>query len=177
MNTLKNNKPLGTKWFAFYTKIRPWLTCFSALTIVIDFVKYSATYLSIWWLFLSFAANMATSVLAVLTFVKAKGDYEAFIPFIKKVLLFEVFNMAYQQAVSQYVDNSYDPVYALIVFAIVLVVAYFLWYRLNVDYFTKRIDLFAGMGQTGETPRRHCSHCGNPLTENNDVCGRCGNQQ
>ena len=134
------NTQMGKKWFVFYTKVRPWLGCLVALYTIIDFIKYSNIYLSIWWMLLSFVASMAGLVLGIMTFVKSKGDYVDFVAFVKKVLLFEMFCIAYQQGVQSYVNTMFHFGAACWVCMITLVLAYLLWYRLNVKYFTKRIN-------------------------------------
>ena len=40
MNDLHMNRTLGTKWFTFYTKVRPWFACVTALRTVFDFLQY-----------------------------------------------------------------------------------------------------------------------------------------
>ena len=138
MNETKMNRQLGTKWFTFYAKVRPWPVCFTALSLLVDFFQYIDLYFSFWWMFLYFASGITQSVLAIIVFIKSKGDYEDFVRFVKGVLIFEISNMAYQQAVLQYIED-FEIGTAIMIALIILVVGYFLWYRLNIKYFERRI--------------------------------------
>ena len=134
------NTQMGKKWFIFYTKVRPWLGCLVALYSIVDFVKYVDIYLSFWWLLLSFVASMAALVLGIMIFVKSRGDYVDFVNFVKKVLIFEVCNLAYQQGVQGYINSGFHLGAACLVSIVTLVLGYLLWYRLNIKYFKKRIN-------------------------------------
>ncbi len=48
MDNIKMNRQLGTKWFTFYTKVRPWLACLTAITVIADFMQYQEIYTSYW---------------------------------------------------------------------------------------------------------------------------------
>ena len=138
MGETKMNRQLGTKWFTFYAKVRPWLACLMSLTIIVDFFQYMDVYLSYWWMLLYFITGVAQPVLAIVVFAKSEGDYGDFVRFVNGVLIFETINMAYQQGVQQYI-KSFEFGTAFIIALIILVVGYFLWYRLNIKYFKKRI--------------------------------------
>ena len=138
MGETKMNRQLGTKWFTFYAKVRPWLACLMSLTIIVDFFQYMDVYFSYWWMLLYFITGVAQPVLAIMVFAKSEGDYGDFVRFVNGVLIFETINMAYQQGVQQYI-KSFEFGTAFIIALIILVVGYFLWYRLNIKYFKKRI--------------------------------------
>ena len=138
MGETKMNRQLGTKWFTFYAKVRPWLVCFMSLNIIVDFFQYMNVYFSYWWMLLYFITGVAQPVLAIMVFTKSKGDYQDFVRFVNGVLIFETINIAYQQGVQQYVKN-FEFGTAFIIALIILVLGYFLWYRLNIKYFKKRI--------------------------------------
>ena len=129
------NRQLGTKWFTFYAKVRPWFACITALSVVDDFMQYQEVYTSYWWMMVYFLAALVQPVLCIIVFVKSQGDYEDFVRFVKGVLLFETINMAYGQAVQQYIQNEFDIGVALVVGVIILLLGYFIWYRLNMKYF------------------------------------------
>ena len=135
----KMNRQLGTKWFTFYAKIRPWLACFSSLTLIVDFFQYMDIYFSYWWMLLYFLTGIAQPVLAIMVFAKSEGDYGDFVRFVKGVLIYETICIPFHQGVKQYLENDYDLSIALVVFCVFLIVFYFLWYRLNIKYFEKRI--------------------------------------
>ena len=138
MQEEKMNRQLGTKWFTFYAKIRPWLACLTSLTIIVDFSQYMDVYFSYWWMLLYFLTSITQPILAIIVFAKSKGNYGDFVRFVKGVLIFETINMAYQQGIQQY-TKSFEIETALVSGVIVLVIGYFLWYRLNKKYFEKRI--------------------------------------
>ena len=123
---------MGTKWFTFYTKVRPILSGLFLLAVLESFRLNLAIYTKIWWLTLSFAGAVAQFVLCILIAVKSGGDYPHFVRFTRKVLLFETIYTAYQQGVETYVRN-FDMISALIVFFVISIVLYFIWYRLNVS--------------------------------------------
>ena len=176
MDDLKMNKQLGTKWFTFYTKVRPWLACLSALGVLSDFLQYTEIYTSFWWLTLYLLASIAQPVLAIIVFVKSQGDYEDFVHFVKGVLIFETINMAYGQAVQQYVQNDFDVSYALVVGVIILVLAYFIWYRLNMKYFKKRINVITNDCLSYDPNRLYeCKSCGYTNKDYFVCCPECGN--
>lgn len=179
IDNTKTSPQLGTKWFTFYTKIRPWFACVMFLPTLVDFIEYIDTYLSVWWMLLAFAASVAQCVLSIMVFIKSQGDYVEFVRFVKGVLLFETIAVPYHQGVQQYINNDFDFGIALVVFIIILVLAFFLWYRLNVKYFEKRINTVDSISQSevysDETPEsRYCTNCGNKLVENSNFCGKCG---
>lgn len=187
------NRLLGTKWFTFYTKVRPWFVCLTTLTFIGDFMKYTDVYISNWWLLLYFAAAIAHPVLCVMVTAKSNGDYINFVRFVKGVLLFETINMTYQQGVQTYVKNDFQFGIALAASLIMFLISYFVWYRLNVKYFEKRILLTPSdktdftteilqerynNKQINITPQTNkiqfCRKCGEKLIDNSKFCHKCG---
>lgn len=169
------NKQLGTKWFTFYTKVRPWFACITALSVVGDFMQYQEVYTSYWWMMVYFIAALVQPVLCIIVFVKSQGDYEDFVRFVKGVLLFETINMAYGQAVQQYIQNEFDIGVALVVGVIILLLGYFIWYRLNMKYFKKRINVITN-DYLPDDPNRmtECKSCGYRDKNFFNACPRCG---
>lgn len=191
MDNLKMNRQLGTKWFTFYTKVRPWFACITALSVVGDFMQYQEVYTSYWWMMVYFLAALVQPVLCIIVFVKSQGDYEDFVRFVKGVLLFETINMAYGQAVQQYIKNEFDIGVALVVGVIILLLGYFIWYRLNIKYFKKRINVITSdyladdpncITEFNEEPIantdriRFCRKCGEKLIDNSRFCRKCGTE-
>lgn len=193
MDNIKMNRQLGTKWFTFYTKVRPWLACLTAITVIADFMQYQEIYTSYWWMMVYFLAALVQPVLCIMVFVKSQGDYEDFVRFVKGVLWFETINMAYGQAVKQYIQNELNIGVALIVGAIILVLGYFIWYRLNMKYFKKRIlvatnayvpieintnqSVQQGEDLMADADRiRFCRKCGEKLIDNSRFCRKCGTE-
>ena len=138
MNDININRQYGTKWFTFYTKVRPWLSCIGILTLVSDFYQFSEVYFDFWWLLLYFAISVAESIVSIVVFVKSYYDYKVFVRFVKGVLFFETISIPYTIGVQQYL-SSFDLSSALISSLVCLAFTYFVWYRLNVKYFEKRI--------------------------------------
>ena len=191
MDNIKMNRQLGTKWFTFYTKVRPWLACLTAITVIADFMQYQEIYTSYWWMMVYFLAALVQPVLCIMVFVKSQGDYEDFVRFVKGVLWFETINMAYGQAVKQYIQNELDIGVALVVGAIILVLGYFIWYRLNMKYFKKRINVITNdylpdgpnsmtilnEEKIVDTDKiRFCRKCGEKLIDNSRFCRKCGTE-
>lgn len=138
MSNIKMNEQYGKKWFVFYARVRPVLACIAALQTIASFLQYADYYMSKFYALLFFASSIAQAVLAILVMKKSFGDYVEFVRFVKGVLLFEVFHIAYQQSVLPLIEYE-DWISSIIVFSVVGGLAYLLWYRLNVKYFAKRI--------------------------------------
>jgi ribosomal protein L40E len=175
MSDMKMNKQLGTKWFTFYTKIRPWFACLMVFSVIDDFMQYTDVYVSNWWMLLYFAVAIAQPILSVIVAVKSSGDYVDFVCFVKGVLLFETINMSYQQGVKQYIKSELEIGSALIMFAIVFVISYFVWYRLNVKYFEKRINPVKNDRFEDNSNRiTECMSCGYRDENFFHACPKCG---
>ena len=71
MGELQMNKQLGTKWFTFYTKVRPWLACLMIFSTLGDFFQYPDVYLSRWWLLLYLLGAIAQPILCIIVAVKS----------------------------------------------------------------------------------------------------------
>lgn len=175
MGDLQMNKQLGTKWFTFYTKVRPWLACLMIFSTLGDFFQYPDVYLSRWWLLLYLLGAIAQPILCIIVAVKSSRDYPDFVRFVKGVLLFETINMAYQQGVQQYLNSELQFGVAAIVFVVILVIGYFVWYRLNVKYFEKRINVIE-TDYLEFDPNRitECKSCGYRDKNFFNACPQCG---
>lgn len=176
MSEPKTTKKLGTKWFTFYTKVRPWLACLMTLSLIVDFTQYTDVYVSNWWMLLYFISAIAQPILGIIVFVKSFGNYADFVRFVKVVLFFEIINMAYQQAVQQYLNSNLNIGTACITFVAVYLISYFVWWRLNVKYFEKRINVITG-DSLDDDPNRitECKSCGYQDKNYFDACPKCGN--
>ena len=139
MNTTEINRNLGTKWFTFYTKVRPWISCLTAFSVLSDFIHYTDIYANYGWMLLYFIAALVQTILSIIVAIKSTGDYVGFVRFVKGVLLFETINFAYSQGVQQYIRSAFDINPALLMFIVILAISFFVWYHLNVKYFEKRI--------------------------------------
>lgn len=169
------NKPLGTKWFTFYTKVRPCISCVTGFSLIIDFIQYSDLYSSNGWLIFLFLIQIVQPVLDIIVMIKSYGNYIDFFRFVKGVLLFETISIPLSNATTQYILSRFNIYVALIVFAVMFVIAFFLWYRLNVKYFEKRIYLFANDSpKDGFSHITECHFCGYRDNKFFDPCPICG---
>ena len=89
MERAEMNYRMGTKWFTFYTKIRPWLVCLGTLGTIVDFFIYMKLYFAFWWLLLSLVLSVAVAVLAIMVFVKSDYNYGDFVRFVRALPLTE----------------------------------------------------------------------------------------
>ena len=189
MNDLHMSRKFGTKWFTFYTKVRPWLACLATLSVVLDFLQYVDVYTGYWWMMLYLAGAVVQAVVGIMAFVKSCGDYIDFVRFVKGALLFETLNIAYGQGIQQYIRNGFDFGTAFIIALIILLITYFVWYRLNMKYFKKRIIPAYSVAGTYEEATyttqnieidsakiSFCRKCGNKLLDGAKFCNKCGTE-
>lgn len=167
------DKQPGWKWFIFYTKIRPWIACLSFIALAADFFNYIDIYIGNFWLMLYFLGAVAQVVLCVIVFLKSSKDYAIFVRFVDGVLFFETINIAYQQGIQQYIQNGFDFLYALIMFIVILPIAYFLWYKLNIKYFRKRILCKTKNPEPYKSRFTECPKCGYIAVFEKE-CPKCG---
>ncbi len=153
------NRNLGTKWFMFYTKVKPWLHFFFIFGSIGEFAEYTDLYMQYWWLTLSFVFKILHSILCIAVFIKSRGRYIDFVPFVKVVLFFETISFAYQQAVTQYISNLFETETAINSFMVLFVIYFLLWYILNVNYFNKRINYGASDTDIEEANHKDYDDC------------------
>ena len=142
MNSTSINASLGTKWFTFYTKIRPVFICiFAVIMSVMSFVDIllgTYPFLNV----VDILLYVLQFVLAVMTVKKSRQDYVSFVPFVEKVLRVETLLwdieawVAYIDAV--YISEGQSHIEASVALCTVLGCS-FLWYWLNIRYFKKRL--------------------------------------
>lgn len=189
MDDLHMNRTLGTKWFTFYTKVRPCVACLATLGVVVNFLTYTEIYLQFWWIMVQFVLSILLAVLSVLVFIKSRGNYIKFVEFVEQFLLIEILAYTYSSAINQYIKYGRDLVYTFIFAAVNLLLSYLLWYRLNVKYFRKRIavrvrsaDAFAAMPDPVKdradycAAAAYCRRCGKRLPDDSKFCNQCGTQ-
>lgn len=160
MDRVNMKTELGTKWFTFFTKVRPWLSILVACAAFSEFIKNIETYQQYWWQWFYLLLSVATVVLQVLVFAKSRGNYIKFVRFVEIEMIFEGVSMCCQWIVELYtthmdakealadvemgrnmIEQQLAQDIALGIFRVVLfsVLYYFLWYRLNRKYFRKRL--------------------------------------
>lgn len=181
------NRSLSTKWFTFFTKVRPWLICIAGCALINDFVQYVEVYVSYWWMMINLFGAVGQIVLAVMTFMKSRGDYRDFVSFINGALWYEIIYVTYSQGIQKYISNYFDITIAIIYAAIYLVVGYLVWYRLNIKYFRKRLvgpeyadDTNIVSQDYTESQKQKsvktvfCRKCGSKLIDGAKFCDKCG---
>lgn len=144
---MANRRSLGMKWYTFYVKVRPLL----GLAIFISSIfTYGETYLMLMNInFVGAAFAIPTIIYIVLDvayiianmilFFKERNEFgESLLGFIKKLLVFEVFYIPYSSILGQYYEGQSIMV-CMVVMLIWIAISYFVWYRLNIKYFRKRL--------------------------------------
>ena len=189
MKIISMNKDMGTKWFTFYTKIRPWFAYLSALITIYDCSIRSNLYFNNLFFFLYFLiCAIGQPILFALISIKSEETYGDFIRIIKPALIFEVCFTAYQLCISQSsITNGRISPIVLVIITIVLL----FWYKINLFYFKKRvitedvesIDLEeAILEDTNEQEEiqdeecniNYCTKCGKELFCGDLYCSQCG---
>lgn len=150
------NRSLGRKWFIFYTKIRPIIMCVTSLGLIVEFLRYPGAYFGDFGLLLYFVTCVTQLALGILVMFKSKNDYERFVPFVKGVLGFEVFAMAYGVGVDMYISHG-SPILG---FGFMFILGYFIWYKLNVKYFERRLLFNSGEVKSNKSRFTECPRCG-----------------
>ena len=203
MENITINKQMGLKWFNFFTKVRPFVHFIACLFIVIEVSMDPQLYLGSFFMLIYVLGTIVQCVLVEISSIKAREEnYGDFVAFVKKSLIYEIVFVAYANGIDYY--YNYGLIYALIIALNVLVVYYFLWYRLNVKYFEKRMvvegpaktrktetkaeeqdlddeyddeyddDDYDSDDDLSDTSARCCYVCGLELDEDDVFCERCG---
>ena len=133
------NKQMGTKWFTFYTKVRPWLGCIFCLPSFIELATYPEVFVTHPELLLSVFATGFVALLSIVVFVKSKGDYSEFVDFVKIALIAETISIPYNLSIQKYYEYGENLGDFLIFFVVLFLLSYFIWYRLNMKYFKNRL--------------------------------------
>lgn len=136
---LRMNRSMGTAWFTFYTKVRPVFSALVVISSLVSVVEYWELCLTHFSLLLVFALQLVQFAFCILVRIKAYEDYDEFVRIVKPILLFEVLSIAFQLGVQMHYSNGYDWNVSALVAVLYIVIDYFLWYRLNMKYFLKRL--------------------------------------
>lgn len=132
------NTQMGTKWFTFYTKIRPCFAFFALVANFFNFIVSMDSYITNFVILLCFIGNIANCILCIIVAIKADKDYNSFVRFVKGLLIFEFLYYPIISGIQIYYVNV-SLLSASISTAILIILLYFIWYRLNMNYFRKRI--------------------------------------
>lgn len=134
------NKQLGTKWFTFYTKVRPWIMCLFTLVTVMDFLECPDFYFSDLGMLVYFLGQFANAVLGIAIFLKSSGDYTEFVSLVNKVLIYEVAFVSYSQGIRLYYEDGYVSLSVIAVVVILGLLGYFIWYKEGMKYYMRRLQ-------------------------------------
>ncbi len=192
------NTQMGTKWFTFYTKIRPWFALITMFANILNFMIYTDIYVEHFGLFVGFLGYIANFILCVIAAIKANKDYNSFVRFVKVLLIFEFLFYPIASGIQTYYVNE-DLAATIVCIAIFIIISYFLWYRLNIKYFRKRIitdDLYTDTYDYGAvddnndnrntettvqnvssekvSKNRFCRLCGSKIDSETKICSGCG---
>ena len=140
MDNITLNKQMGLKWFNFFTKVRPVLHFISCFFILIAVSMDPQLYLGNIFMLAYVIGTVVQCILVEISTIKAKEEnYGKFVEFVKKALVYEVIFSSYAAAAQTYFIANSNLIYALITAVENLLILYFVWYRLNVKYFEKRM--------------------------------------
>ena len=132
-------KELGMGWFKFFTKWRPWITFSFTILLVINATGYyHDVYLGNIFGIISFIGSIVETIFGLILFFKVKNNNDNIFNLIKGILAFEVGFFTYQVIIG----NSYEDITHLTIMSIITaVIYYFLWYKTNMKYFDKRLNV------------------------------------
>lgn len=165
MSNMTDRNSLGMKWYTFYVKVRPWI---GLAFFLLSAFTYGETFLTLMNTNLVGAAFAIPTIIYVASYVaytianlvlffKERNESgEALLGFIKGLLIFEVFYIPYGSILGQYYEGQ-SIIVSIIVLLIMMALCYFVWYRLNIKYFRKRLapwELNSTMtGTVSEAPK------------------------
>ena len=130
------NRQLGTKWFTFYTKVRPCIVYFSTFLVVLNFLIDPTIYTSNLLMMISFLGQIEHCILSFIVLALSCGEnYENFVRFVKGVLLYEAIFTSFTIGIEQ--KNIAEFIF---VGSIAFVFGYFVYYKQSMKYFTRRLQ-------------------------------------
>ena len=158
MNEMEMGTCPGMKWYRFYVVVRPWLALTTALISVTaygeDFrilmdVELVGAYYAIPTMVYVACLLAAAAANMVLFFKARESGGEDLFHFIKGLLIFEVFYLPLDPVMSQlYGGRKLSGCLGMMLICVVIL--YFVWYRLNIRYFRRRLLPEEGRANTQE---------------------------
>lgn len=193
----KKQETMRMTWMSFYCFVRPWINIvlsLLALFNIIGYDEYQEIYFETTFGIITFVSLIIGIIISIMTFIKFKRkDYNT-LTFLKYVLIYESISMAFNSSSRQTYDDLFE---FLIVWAILSIIAYFIWYKSNMKYFRKRewyfnskndLDEYEDVENEDEIPEKKnikninkkyngkfCKKCGGKITIKNQ-CSKCGHQ-
>lgn len=146
------NESMGTKWFFFFTKVRPVLGVIAGIPVIADYFRYPDTVARYFWLMLALLLSIGTVIINIVTAIKSDRRYDDFVEYVRYALIFEAFTMAYIQAVNSYAGNGFDLGRAIITYFAILLLMLLVWYLPNMRYFKRRLVSVIDEGTSAQAP-------------------------
>lgn len=142
-----DESPFGMKWFNFFTKVRPWLSLVmtalfwgSSSETILSMIDIERIGTGLFLLNLIYlVSHLCNAFLQMVLLSKAKKKTDDLFAFIHGILIYDILFATYSYAIGQFYQGT-EVVVLLIVSAISITTGYFVWYRVNVRYFQKRMD-------------------------------------
>lgn len=140
-------KKYGMKWYNFYVRIRPWIaiiitffTLLSTLTDAIPLLFEEVNKKTLTILLVVVAFSFVEMVLQFRVFIASSVERNKLLKYIKDLLFFEVISMGYYVLF----DESFKGMKGLEGFLLLMAsfaIGHFIWYRPNLKYFEKRLNV------------------------------------
>ena len=147
----KADKELGMKWFKFFTKIRSWISiviyvllAFSITMQLVEYLKFGSikdVYVITIFQIVSYAVSAVIYLILVIKtdkYEKAILGGNSLFKYVKAILIYEVAYMIVCWIISKYSEGA-DNSMIIITSIMCFLIEYFVWYRLNIKYFKRRL--------------------------------------
>ena len=138
---MNENKTQNIFWMKFFCYWRPWISfLFMIITLIniIGYKEYQDFYLKSLLGFLILCFDVFISILLIVMFFMAKKRNKGTITLIKYILILESLYIPFKATL----NNTEEAISFLLTYIITLTFTYFVWYKTNITYFTKRTHLF-----------------------------------
>lgn len=137
MDSTSINKSLGTKWFTFYTKVRPVFICIS--TIMESGISFILILENVYPFLnvLNISLQISQFALAIKTTILSKKDYTVFVSGVKGILLSEALFFVTVDMIELQVQTM--DIWVEVITLITSILFSCFWYRLNIKYFERRL--------------------------------------
>ena len=135
-------RQLGMKWFMFFARILPCIICSLEATghlLILCNLKQTLSNPAVLF---DIPCSLALVALQTLLFVKSFKDFAAFVKFTPIALVGYVFLLILRELIVTDFSSPSNAITTIFVVVILGLLGYFLWYRLNMRYFNKRLYVY-----------------------------------
>jgi len=148
IDVIDKENNLGMKWYNFIVKVRPWIVlAFTSLIFVGTLNSISALLNYQVWGPVLFTLNLISIIsyvgnaaVQMMLFVSAKKKDKNLLGKIRFVLIFDICYIMYDTLMRNiYIGSEVN--YIVVNLLVVLALGYFIWYKLNIKYFKKRLNI------------------------------------